>query len=331
MEPNSNNRLEYRHIEHPTKEALKYIDSRRKGTVKSLKTRWKKFNRACNGGIEPGIIMSVGGGSGMGKSSFVNTLETDLFDLNPDQEFVVLSFSFEMLGYRNIGRKLSYKMRRTTTELYNGDPESKSVTDDEFNNLLEHGETIRQYPVYYVDSPGTVDQIRATIDNFRMTVARGKWLVVILDHSLLVRPKGGENERETIANLQRLFMEVKKWGRVSIIQLTQLNRNIEAPDRISNPVMHYPKRSDVFASDSIFHASDYMMVIHRPEVLHKQLWRINSVKRGNSSSGQSRAKLISNDYKCLTTRRQSVLDETSHESGKCNLFNFVPYNKKKNT
>lgn len=267
MEPNSN-RLEYRHIEHPTKEALKYIDSRRKGTVKSLKTRWRKFNRACNGGIEPGIIMSVGGGSGMGKSSFVNTLETDLFDLNPDQEFVVLSFSFEMLGYRNVGRKLSYKTRRTTSELYNGDPENKTITDDEFNNLLQHGETIRRYPIYYVDSPGTVDQIRNTIENFKMTVAKGKWLVVILDHSLLVRPKGGEGERETIANLQRLFMEAKKWGRVSIIQLTQLNRNIETPERISNPVMHYPKRSDVFASDSIFHASDYMMVIHRPEVLH---------------------------------------------------------------
>jgi replicative DNA helicase len=268
MEQSSNNRLEYRHIEHPTKEALKYIDSRRKGIIKSLKTRWRKFNKACNGGIEPGVIISVGGGSGAGKSSFVNTLETDLFELNPDQEFVVLNFSYEMLGYRSIGRKLSYKTRKTISELYNGDPDKKTITDEDFNSLLKHSETIRQYPIYYVDSPGTVEQMRNTIENFRMTVAKGKWLVIILDHTLLVKGNRGEGERETISNLQKLFMDVKKWGRVSIIQLTQLNRNIETPERISNPSMHYPKRSDVFASDSIFHASDYMMVLHRPETLH---------------------------------------------------------------
>lgn len=266
MEPNSS-RLEIRHIEHPTKEALTYIDSRRKGIVKSLKTRWKKFNRICNGGIEPGIIMTVAGASSSGKSSFANTLETDLFDLNPDQEFVVLNFSYEMLGYRSIGRKLSYKARRTTTELYNGDPDKRTITDEEFNTLLKYGDSIRQYPIYYVDSPGTVDQMRNTIEHFRMTVAKGKWLVIILDHSLLVRGKVGESERETLTNLQKLFMEVKKWGRVSIIQLSQLNRNIESPERISNPVLHYPKRSDIMASDSLFHASDYVMVIHRPETL----------------------------------------------------------------
>lgn len=267
MEPNSS-RLEVRHIEHPTKEVLKYIDSRRKGTVRSLKTRWRKFNKSCNGGIEPNIIMSVGGGSGMGKSSFVNTLETDLFDLNQDQEFVVLNFSFEMIGYRNVGRKLSNRVRRTTTELYSGDPDKKTISDEDFDTLLKHGERIRQYPIYYVEAPGTVEQIKNTIEHFRMGVAKGKWLIVILDHSLLVRGRHGEGERETISNLQRLFMEIKKWGRISIIQLTQLNRNIESPERIANPLMHYPKRSDVFASDSIFHASDYMMVIHRPEVLH---------------------------------------------------------------
>ena len=278
MAPNLNNdRLEIRHIEHPTREALKYIDSRRKGTVKSLRTRWKKFNRACNGGIEPNVILSIGGGSGMGKSSFVNTLESDLLDLNPDQDFVVLSFSFEMLGYRNVGRKLSYKTKKTTSELYNGDPDKKTISDNEFDTLIKEGEIIRQYPIYYVDRPGTVEQIKNTIEYFRMTTAKGKWLVIILDHSLLVRPRNGDGERETIANLQRLFMEVKKWGRISIIQLTQLNRNIELPERISNPVMHYPKRSDVFASDSIFHASDYMMVIHRPEILHIERYGPNKL------------------------------------------------------
>ena len=46
-----------------------------------------------------------------------------------------------------------------------------------------------------------------------------------------------------------------------------MNRNIESPDRINNPMMHYPVRSDISTSDSIFQASDIVIVIHRPEVL----------------------------------------------------------------
>ena len=112
-----------------------------------------------------------------------------------------------------------------------------------------------------------MEQIKNTIETFRMTVAKGKWLVIILDHSLLVRGKNGQSERETLSDLQRLFMEIKKWGRVSIIQLTQLNRNIESPERISNPSLHYPRRSDLTSSDSLFHSADYVCVIHRPETI----------------------------------------------------------------
>ena len=45
------------------------------------------------GGVEPNCIYTIAGVSGSGKSSFVNTLETDLIDLNSDEEIVVLSFS----------------------------------------------------------------------------------------------------------------------------------------------------------------------------------------------------------------------------------------------
>ena len=46
-----------------------------------------------------------------------------------------------------------------------------------------------------------------------------------------------------------------------------MNRNIEQPERIINPTNHYPMRSDLSTSDFIFQSSDYVIVLHRPELL----------------------------------------------------------------
>jgi replicative DNA helicase len=96
---------------------------------------------------------------------------------------------------------------------------------------------------------------------------RKKWLIVILDHTLLTKGRQSESEREIISDLQRMFMERKKYGKITIIQLSQMNREIEDKDRINNPNIHYPMRRDLFGSDSIFQTSDYVIVLHRPEII----------------------------------------------------------------
>ena len=46
-----------------------------------------------------------------------------------------------------------------------------------------------------------------------------------------------------------------------------MNRNIEMPERILNPTSHYPMRSDLSSSDSVFQGSDVIAVLSRPETL----------------------------------------------------------------
>lgn len=275
MEQSSSKVLKYKHISVATNEIVKYIDDRRNKRIFSLRTRWDKFNRLCMGGIEPGAIYSIAGISGSGKSSFVNTLETDLIDLNQRQDIVVLSFSFEMLSSKQVGRKLSYKLRKTTSELYSV---GKAVgSDEEFAHIEEVSSSIKEYPIYYIDTPGTTGEIAATIEFFQNTIAKNKWLVVIIDHTLLVKGSGGESERGVIVELEKVLIEAKKVGRTSILQISQMNRNIESPERINNPSLHYPQRSDISSSDAVFQASDYVIVIHRPEVLGLQGYGANNL------------------------------------------------------
>lgn len=271
MEQKSFNTLPFRSISEVADESLEYIRKRKDKTIVPLKTRWNKFNKVCCGGIEPNMIITIAGGSGSGKSAFANTLETDLIDLNPDQEIVILSFSYEMLSYRQVGRKLSNKLRKTTAELYSS---VQSLSNTEFNKIEEVADKIKKYPIYYIDTPSTVENMEKTIDYFHENIAKGKWLIVILDHALLVEGQG-ESERGTIVDLQKMFIRKKKLSNTSIIQISQMNRNIEQPDRINNPSMHYPMRSDLAASDAIFQASDYVTALSRPELLNITVYGID--------------------------------------------------------
>ena len=272
MEQMSSKTLSFRHISTATNEAVEYIRKRKNHEIQSLRTRWNKFNKSCMGGIEPNTIYTIVGISGSGKSSFVNTLETDLIDLNSNQDVIVLNFSFEMLSSRQVGRKISSKLRQTTAELYSANNE---LTDDLLDRDEQTSQQIKSYPIYYVDTPGTVEDIASTINYFYETKAKDKKFVIILDHTLLVEGQNRESALQVISELQKLFIKVKKLPNTTIIQLSQMNRNIENPERINNPSMHYPMRSDISSADTIFHASDYVICIHRPELLNIQQYGPN--------------------------------------------------------
>lgn len=259
-------------------EAINYIKARKEHNIESLKTRWKKLNKVCMGGIESNIVMTITGISGSGKSSFMNELQTDLIDNNPGKDIVILTFSLEMVGFRQVGRTLSNKLRRTTSELYSS---HEDLDDNTFGQVVNVTNQLKQYPVYYVDVPGTAEQVRQTIREFynKYIANTGKYFIVMYDHTLLTKRVG--STLDTLSELQEVFIETKKLPLTSVIQLSQMNRNIEDPQRINNMLSHYPMRSDLSSSDSIFQASDYVLVIHRPETLNIQEYGPNRLPTKN--------------------------------------------------
>ena len=259
-------------------EAINYIEGRREHNIVSLKTRWGKLNKQCMGGIEPNTVYTIAGISGSGKSSMANSLTTDIIDLNPDEDIIILNFSLEMVGFRQVGRTLSNKLRKTTSTLYSSEMD---LDDDTFRKVISVANSLKEYPIYFVDSPCTpmeVDQIiRSFYDSY--VKGTGKHFVITYDHTLLTKQVG--STLDTMSELERVFIQIKKLPLTSVIQIAQMNRNIESSERINNPSSHYPMRSDLSSSDAIFQASDYVLVIHRPEILGIQEYGPNHLPTSN--------------------------------------------------
>ena len=259
-------------------EAINYIRGRREHNIVSLKTRWSKFNKQCMGGIEPNTVYTIAGISGSGKSSFVNELTTDVIDLNPNEDIIILSFSLEMVGFRQVGRTLSNKLRKTTSTLYSSE---RDLDDETFRKVVNVSNKLKEYPIYFVDSPTTPMQVEQLIRNFYDLYVKGtgKHFIIIYDHTLLTKQVG--TVIETMSELERVFIQIKKLPMTSVIQIAQMNRNIEASERINNSLSHYPMRSDLSSSDAIFQASDYVLVLHRPEILNIQEYGPNRLPTSN--------------------------------------------------
>lgn len=275
MEQNLSN---IRSMSEVTQEAVAYIAGRREHNIVSLKTRWEKFNKQCMGGIEPNTVYTIAGISGSGKSSFVNELSIDVVDLNPTEDIVVLCFSLEMVGFRQVGRTLSNKLRRTTSALYSSETD---LDDETFRKVIAVSNQLKEYPIYFVDNPTTPTQVEQTIRDFYTQYIKGtnKHFIVIYDHTLLTKQVG--SVIETISELERVFIQIKKLPFTSVLQIAQMNRNIEASERINNPSSHYPMRSDLSSSDAVFQASDYVLVLHRPEILNIQEYGLNRLPTTN--------------------------------------------------
>ncbi len=272
MEKSSSKRLEYKPIIESARESVHYIDQRRKGLIKSLKTPWRKYNEIAMGGIEWYTIHTIGGMSGSGKTATINQLETEVLKLNPKEDFAVLSFNFEMLARNLVSRKISGDLSVTVKDLHSG-LEGSEVSDELYGKIIDSAKSLSSLPIYYVETSGRVDDIRRTVIEFaKEDFIKGKGVLVLLDHTLLVNGRSGEQERITLVNLMVMFNELKKQfykanRKVSFVTLTQLNREIESSERLTDSSQHFPKKRDIFGGDAVYQFSDVVMVAMNPQML----------------------------------------------------------------
>ncbi len=174
-----------------------------------------------------------------------------------------------MLGLDEIARDVSSRINKSVKEIYSaGTP----LTDNEEKEIHSYLEEFKKFSVNIVDQPGTVSNIKDTIlyyCSINKLAEKKKGLIITLDHTLLVKREEGEDEKTTLDNLMHTLVALKKFLsssgiRVIFFVLSQLNRNIETTERIVNPKLHYPNKNDLFGASSVYHSSDYVIILHRP-------------------------------------------------------------------
>tara|TARA_B110000008_G_C16967600_1_gene562637 strand:+ start:121 stop:1074 length:954 start_codon:yes stop_codon:yes gene_type:complete len=243
-------------------EALKYMLDRQSGKEKSIQTPWPKFNDAITDGLEWNTLTVIGGRPGSGKTLIKDQIVREAFVRNPHEDFRVLEFQFEMVGRTSAIREFSSLTGKTYKELCSA---GCTLDEDTFNQCHSYAKGRIKNPVDVVSTPLTVNQMREQIDMY-MNEHKGKKTIITLDHTILVKRAPYQNNRlDMLFELGEFFTQVKREYPVMFIALSQLNRNIDNPERAKEGAYgNYVLESDIFGSDAMLQHADTLIGINRP-------------------------------------------------------------------
>tara|TARA_R110001592_G_scaffold7094_1_gene40017 strand:- start:919 stop:1875 length:957 start_codon:yes stop_codon:yes gene_type:complete len=243
-------------------EALKYMLARQSGQEKSIQTPWPKFNDAITDGLEWNTLTVIGGRPGSGKTLIKDQIIRESFILNPAEDFRVLEFSFEMVGRTTALREFSSITGKTYKQLCS----AGTVLDEEtFKKCHTYSKNRIKSPVDQITTPMTVNQMREQVDMY-MNQHKGKKTIITLDHSILVKRAPYQNNRlDMLFELGEFFTQCKRDYPCLFICLSQLNRNIDNPERAMNGKYgNYVLESDIFGSDAMLQHADTLIGLNRP-------------------------------------------------------------------
>lgn len=263
-------------------ESLKYLKGRQEGIIKSYRTPWMKFNDATTDGLEWNSMTVIGGRPGSGKTLLKDQIIREGFALNPGQDFRVLEFQFEMLARVSAIREYSSILGKSYKYLCSADKLSGMLKTEDLQRCYDYARDRVKYPIDIVEEACTVDEFVKIIESYMelhssMVVVKTEGLpdttrkvykktVITLDHSLLVKKgKGEASKQDTLNNLGEALTYLKKRFPILFIILSQLNRNVDSPERNEDGKYgNFILDSDIFGGDALLQHADTLVGLNRP-------------------------------------------------------------------
>lgn len=257
----------WKHVSEIRQDTLEYIEKRKAGLIRSIRTPWPKLNDNMLDGMEWGSLIIIAGRPGWGKTAVGEQILNEAKDNNPEQDFACLKFQFEMSEKMTGARELTGKLGLTVKQLFSADS-TKPLTDGDIKDIRDYNARNKNDQVYQVSQVMTAKQITQTAIEFRKQI--GKPFVAMIDHSILTKRGADESsQQEALYALSREIVFLKNAIPDSIwIILSQMKREIENYDRReSGKIANYPTANDIFGADALMQNCDATIALMRPDLL----------------------------------------------------------------
>lgn len=215
-----------------------------------IKTHFSHLDDVLNG-LEEGDLVLVGARPGMGKTSFVLNIATNVAR---HIESTVAIFSLEMSTVQIASRILSSEARVSSTRMRRGD-----LNDEDFAKLAESTNALcRNHNILIDDTAGI------TVTDMRSKLRRVKNLgLVVVDYLQLMRGHGKryDNKVNEVADITWGLKMMAKELKVPVILCSQLSRSNEK----STGGQRRPQASDLRDSGAIEQDADMILLLYNPE------------------------------------------------------------------
>lgn len=252
-------------------EAIRYLEGRKNGKIKSFKTPWTKVNDAGVDGWEWHSMIVIGGRPGTGKTLLKDQIVREAFALNPqEKEMRVLEFQFEMLQRASAVREFSsvlgkpYKYVCSAGKDENGN--KFELTQEDLKKCSMYARDRVTHPIDIVEDKCTVEQFKATVERYMkqhsrkvrkkferfkkdldgnpMLDARGEKIKETYEKDVIeykntivtidhsyLLDQGKGNKTDMLYHLGDACTDLKRKYPIILIVLSQLKREAESADR----------------------------------------------------------------------------------------------------
>jgi replicative DNA helicase len=250
--------------------------------ITGVPTGFARYDRVTSG-LHPGDLTIVAARPGMGKTSFVLNIATNVAlpttlemadDANdkwqqPGRGVVV--FSLEMPREQLANRMLCSEARVDVSLMRSG-----GIQQAQWNKLTEAASKLSQSPIWIDDSPSlSLLEMRAKVRRLQAEhdkhdadgkVTSGLGLVIV-DYLQLMKGRDGLNSREQeISEISRGLKALAKELKLPVIALSQLNRSVETRSEKGKR----PQLSDLRESGAIEQDADNICFIYRDDYYNKE-------------------------------------------------------------
>lgn len=220
-----------------------------------LSTGFERLDEVL-GGLVEGTLVTIGGRTGMGKTAFAfNLLRNLAIEKNIPSLYISLESTEQLCTNILIACTLNIKYRGLL---------SGQLVVEEWEKLDKGVSGIVNSPIYLdTKSTYTIDDICKTVEE---AVQEHQVNVVFIDYLQLIFAKTGftENRYLELNYITRKLKALAKEFNITIVVLSQLNRNAEGEKRLD----HRPVLTDLRDSGTICDDSDVVCFVHRPEYFH---------------------------------------------------------------